>query len=729
MEWSHALLGAREQVLLRRLAVFAGGFGLDAAEAVCAGEPLEAEDILDGVAALVDKSLVVMEPGESVARYRLLETVRQYGLERLAEAGERDAVERRHAEHFLRVAETAAPRLFGGEHEAGLVARLAADDDNLRAATAWSVHADDRVPLALRFADALFWYWLGSSMRLGGQLGEARRFVGAALERAATVVPAPDPALRGRALLSCGLVGLAQGDDAAASAAFAEALALLRAHGDADAVTFALAALGAARLMLGDTDEAWALLDEAHARAEPLRPYGMLHSWVYSWRGMTARARGDLATARRMHEGDLHVGRLMRHPTVLGHGYAFLAAVELAEGHVDEAFARFCDALPYHLGLDDAWGLALDIEGLAAVAARRGRHADAARLLGAVDALRERGAVALPAFEAADRERRVAHARGRLGAAFDAAYAEGRALAMDDVVALATADAVVYTAEFRVPGAEPTPEAPGAPGAPGAACEADAVPGPARGRLRVLALGPLQVWVGDRLVEPAAWGAARPRELLVYLLLHPEGRTREQVGLAFWPDASAAQLRNNFHVTLHRLRRALGAADLVTIAHDRYVVDPAAVAEFDARDVERELAAATRALQRRQEGATAELERALARYRGDLLDGEPAGDWHLEHRDRLQRLYVDALMALGARHAAEGRQAAAAEAYRRVLARDELHEEALRGLMRCHAALGERSQALRAYHRFVDRLQRELEAEPGLETARLVQRLQQGAAT
>ncbi|HEX5829987.1 MAG TPA: hypothetical protein VFY16_03330, partial [Gemmatimonadaceae bacterium] len=105
MEWSFALLGAREQVLLRRLAVFAGGFSLDAAEAICAGGPLEADDILDGVAALVDKSLVTMEPGDGEARYRLLETVRQYGAERLTESGEREALEECHARHFLALIE------------------------------------------------------------------------------------------------------------------------------------------------------------------------------------------------------------------------------------------------------------------------------------------------------------------------------------------------------------------------------------------------------------------------------------------------------------------------------------------------------------------------------------------------------------------------------------------------------------------------------------------------
>ena len=101
----------------------------------------------------------------------------------------------------------------------------------------------------------------------------------------------------------------------------------------------------------------------------------------------------------------------------------------------------------------------------------------------------------------------------------------------------------------------------------------------------------------------------------------------------------------------------------------------------------------------------------------------------LQHdRERLQRTYVDALMELGARFLQEERQGKAAEAYRRVLARDELHEEALLALMRCHAGLGERSQALRAYRRFAERMREELEAQPQGETTRLFERLQQGAA-
>jgi DNA-binding SARP family transcriptional activator len=117
-------------------------------------------------------------------------------------------------------------------------------------------------------------------------------------------------------------------------------------------------------------------------------------------------------------------------------------------------------------------------------------------------------------------------------------------------------------------------------------------------------------------------------------------------------------------------------------------------------------------LKRQEEGAVAALERALGRFRGDLLDCEPAGDWHIEHRDRLQRLYGDALMELAQRLAKEDRHAKAAEAYRRLLARDDLHEDAVRALMECHVELGERAQALRVYQGFGERLMLVLVGEP-----------------
>jgi DNA-binding SARP family transcriptional activator len=367
------------------------------------------------------------------------------------------------------------------------------------------------------------------------------------------------------------------------------------------------------------------------------------------------------------------------------------------------------ESLEREVAINDGWGIALALDVVAFVAARRGRFEDAVRLVAGTEAHRARLAVALPEPTPAERVELLASLRASLGVRFDELYTAGRALSTAETVQLGLAEAARHTAEHRV-------------------IHVDNGSGPAtdgaQPRLRVLALGSLQVFVGGKPIDPAAWGSARPRELLVYLLMHPEGRTKEQAGLAFWPDASTAQLRNNFHVTLHRLRKALGSADLVTLSNDRYRVDPALVEEFDAAAFERDVTAARRALKRQAEGAVVQLEHALTRYRGDFLDGEPVGDWHIEHREQLQRLYVDALTELGAHYAREERHAKAAEAYRRVLARDELHEEALRALMHCLTEAGERSQALRVYRRFADRLRTELEAEPEEETTRLLARLQ-----
>ena len=134
-------------------------------------------------------------------------------------------------------------------------------------------------------------------------------------------------------------------------------------------------------------------------------------------------------------------------------------------------------------------------------------------------------------------------------------------------------------------------------------------------------------------------------------------------------------------------------------------------------------------MKRQQEGAAEQLESALQRYAGDLVDGEPMGDWHIEHRDRLQRLYVESLTELGAHFVRTKEHAKAADAYRRLLARDELNEDALRALMRCLAEAGERSQALRAYLRFAERLRAELDAEPEAETIRLAERMQSPTVT
>jgi predicted ATPase len=142
IDWSYDLLGEPERRLLDRLAVFAGGFTLAAAEAVCAGAPIDVEDVFDLLAGLVARSLVDASTSGATTRYRLLETIRQYGEERLTEAGESDGLRARHADHFIDFAATATPNMFGpGQLEWG--ARLAGERDNFQAAMAFALDSDD----------------------------------------------------------------------------------------------------------------------------------------------------------------------------------------------------------------------------------------------------------------------------------------------------------------------------------------------------------------------------------------------------------------------------------------------------------------------------------------------------------------------------------------------------------------------------------------------------------
>jgi predicted ATPase/DNA-binding SARP family transcriptional activator len=703
MEWSFSLLKTREQVLLNRLSIFAGSFTLDAAEAVGAGAPLEVEDILDGVGGLVDKSLIVMEPGEGVARYRLLETVRQYGAERLAETGESGPVALRFAEHCLSLVEAIAPKIVGGPVEPGLIERLSDEHDNIRAAASWACEDPSRAELALRFVGGLGWFWYAT-----GYFREARQIANRALAFDATGVA---PAIVGRARLASALTAFFQGESERAFVDFQEAIRLLRDASDAISMGTALSKYGAARLLAGEVDASIAILDEAVEFIRDTPRNDITRIFAVFWRGWAAYAQGDLDAAADSIGQVLSIGRDYGLPTTTGHALSTLARVEVARGNVDGACRLAAEALAIETANEDGWGVAIALEVVISIAAQRGRLDDALRLAAAVDAHRNRIAVGLPGFAPRERDALFATLRSTPGLDFKAVYDEGLSWSTERTVAAALRETSRHTTEHPMPPRGAAPRAVERP--------------PTAAQLRVLALGPLQVFVNDRSIDVAAWGSARPRELLVYLLMHPEGRTKEQVGLAFWPDASAAQLRNNFHVTLHRLRKTLGGVDWIASSGDRYRVDPSLSLDFDVSAFDRDVTAALRGVKRKQPDAATALEQALSLYRGDLLDGEPVGDWHVEHRDRLQRMYIDGLMQLGALQAAEERPSKAAEAYRRVLARDEFHEEALVALMRCHAAVGERAQALRIYGRYVERLRKELDCEPGDEAMELAAELQQ----
>ena len=222
MDWSHELLTGEEQKLFRRLAVFVGGFTLEAAEAVAnAGEDLDL-DVFDGVASLVDKSLL-QQTGESAgeARFGMLETIREYGLERLAASGEEAATRRAHAAYFLVMAEDGAPHMAGGAEQAQWLERFFSEHDNIRAALGWLTRTGN-ADWGLRLALALSQFWLEHAHPT-----EGREWIAALLK-----LPGGSAPMRMRALVVAIALCNRQGDFASAIELTRECLALAREQGD-----------------------------------------------------------------------------------------------------------------------------------------------------------------------------------------------------------------------------------------------------------------------------------------------------------------------------------------------------------------------------------------------------------------------------------------------------------------------------------------------------------------
>jgi DNA-binding SARP family transcriptional activator len=238
------------------------------------------------------------------------------------------------------------------------------------------------------------------------------------------------------------------------------------------------------------------------------------------------------------------------------------------------------------------------------------------------------------------------------------------------------------------------------------------------GRFEVVRLG--------RAIDASAWGSSRTRELLVYLACHPAGVTKEQVGLALWPEASAAQVRNNFHVTLHRLRKTLGDAECVAVLDDRYALSTQLEVQFDAAVFDAEVRAGIAALKRGDPSGANTLATALGRYRGRFLDGDSVGDCAHEMSERLVRRHVEGGSAYARWLLDANRPSDAVPVLRAVIASDPLVEDVWAALMRAHARSGDAVQALKVYLQVESILLTDLEVQPGAATQELRARIQRG---
>jgi len=335
LEWSHRLLSAAEQAVLRRLAVFVGGFTLEAAQHLAEDEAgIDRWDALEHLGALVDKSLVVAE-GESSPRYRFLESTRLFALERLIESGEVNAVRARHRDWFLLLAESCLPTLLAGD-SSRTFARLDLERDNLLAALAWAPSGDDAQP-GLRLAAATHYYWFLRTMpRLGVEVART------ALDRPGAQLPS---VARCRTLVMAGWLGICAGQDTEPVQCMDEALRLARELADEHALCHVLARFAHVRHTRSEDALALPLAVEALASGRRLGD-GLELGEALMQRGLAHVRAGEPGQAKDLFAEALALRRRIGNATgaistctALGELALDVGHSESARLHVDEALA------------------------------------------------------------------------------------------------------------------------------------------------------------------------------------------------------------------------------------------------------------------------------------------------------------------------------------------------------------------------------------------------------
>ena len=370
IDWSYNLLDAHEQTLFRRLGVFVGDCSLEGAEAVCKTAGDLSLDVLDGVAALLDQSLLRQEVGAGgELRVTMLETIREYALERLEMSGEAEALRRQHATYYLALAEAAEPKLTGGDRDIWLD-RLVAEYDNLRAALEWSQTAEDDAEMGLRLAGALCWFWYHR-----GYWSEGRVRLEGALERSSEATPSASA----KALLGAGMLASAQAEDTQANVLLAESLTLFRALEDKHGSAWALCHLGGVAQRQGAGQQANALFAESLTLFRELGDKAG-SAWVLNEMGNAARYQGNYAAARALLEESLELFRTLGDKWGTAWALRHLGGVAHGLGELDRAAQLFaeCLALFREGGVKDGIGYAL--RGLGWVATDQGDTARAAAL-------------------------------------------------------------------------------------------------------------------------------------------------------------------------------------------------------------------------------------------------------------------------------------------------------------------------------------------------------------
>jgi non-specific serine/threonine protein kinase len=464
IDWSYKLLSPAEQLLLRHLSVFAGGFTLEAVEAIWAGKE---GDILGLLTQLVNKSLVVSEREQGLeARYRLLETIQQYMLEKLVESGEVKKVRGRHLDFFLQVVEKDETKLHGTE-QLMLLSRLEVEHDNLRAALQWAWE-QEVAEIVARLGGALGQFWA-----IRGYLGEGRQWLGRILvqrERISTPTLAKvlfsygwllfeqanysqaqqyyEESLKlwreignseniAELLNSLGHVAQQQSDYTRAVALSMESLTLYRDLDDKAGIALSLNRLGHIAQLQGDYAYAVSLVEESLTLRRELDDKRGIASSL-NFLAETARREGQYERAIALYEESLLLCQKLGDKRCIAGLSHNLGHVIQEQGDYERATAMFKRSLALYQKLENRPGVALCLAGLAGIMGKSGQLRHAVQILGAVEAFFETFNMAMDIVDHVTYERTVATLRKQLHEdTFSAVWAEGRAMPLQQAVAYA----------------------------------------------------------------------------------------------------------------------------------------------------------------------------------------------------------------------------------------------------------------------------------------------------
>jgi predicted ATPase/DNA-binding NarL/FixJ family response regulator len=446
VDWSYDLCSAEERTMWERLSVFSGGCGQEAIAEVCTGDGVAPQTALDLADRLVDQSIVQRRGQGATARYEMLDTLHQYGWQRLVAAGQDKALRLRHRDWCRSLAARAEAEWFG-EHQMDWLGRLAQEQGNVRAALEFCLSEPGEAWAALEVAAAMWSHRLSWSSPSEGHHW---------LERA--LAQEPDAgAVRAKALWVDAWLVLLRGDTEAAKPLLAECRTLAARLGDEAQLAGALHITGFAALLAGDFTRAFELLEEALARRRALGHPG--HTWVVLFQlAMTAVLMDDPRAAG-LCADVLETARQANAEWSVSYALWVTALERWRRGALRDAVAMMRDAVRLKLRCNDHLGLAQCIEGLAWILTDDGQHEQAARMLGAAHGVWRSIGTSLPGLGhlAGAHDRCAAALRQHLGEGrFTAAFDQGAELSPDQAAVLAMDDRLARGAEARPPESDVT---------------------------------------------------------------------------------------------------------------------------------------------------------------------------------------------------------------------------------------------------------------------------------